>query len=35
VAVDHVDDLEFFVVQVHGGGGAAIVQHDDAEAFVG
>jgi hypothetical protein len=34
MAIDHVDDLQLVTVQLHGGGGAAILDDYDAEAFV-
>jgi hypothetical protein len=34
MAIEHVDDLEFFVVQIVGTGRAAVLNHDDIEAFV-
>jgi hypothetical protein len=35
VAVDHVDDLELVAVEVHGRGGAAVLDDDDVEGLVG
>ena len=35
VAVDHVDDLQFPLVQLVGAGGAAILNEDNVEAFIG
>ena len=34
MAVDHIDDLQFVIVQLHGGGRTAVLNHDDAEAFI-
>ena len=35
VAVDHVDDLQFTLVQLVGAGGTAILNEDNVKAFVG
>ena len=34
MAVDHVDDLQFVAMQLFGGGGAAIFDDEDTEAFI-
>ena len=35
VAVDHVDDFQFALMQVIGGRGAAVIDDDHIEAFIG
>ena len=35
VAVDHVDDFQFALMQFIGGRGAAVIDYDHIEAFVG
>jgi hypothetical protein len=34
VALDHLDDLELVPLQVHGRGGASVLDHHDVEALV-
>jgi len=35
IAVDHVEDLQLFVVKLYAAGRAGIVDHNDIEALVG